>query len=288
MCGDSHPLRALCAVRRTPTLSPVDVRERNNVRVMGRQDGPTMVLAHGFGCDQSMWRFVAPAFAVDHRVVLFDHSGCGASHPASFDAVRHADLAGYVADVLEVVEAVATDPVILVGHSVSAVIALLAAAERPDLFDRLVLVGPSPRYVDDDGYRGGFAAEEIDELLETMDANYLVWSQSMAPVIVGNPDRPALGDELAEVFRGNDPAVARQFARVTFLADNRDDLARVRTRSLVVQSREDVIAPPEVGRYVHEHLAGSDLVVIDSVGHCPNLSHPALLVAAMRDWLGEG
>jgi sigma-B regulation protein RsbQ len=264
----------------------VDVRERNNVRVAGPSDAPTMVLAHGFGCDQSMWRFVAPVFAADHRVVLFDHSGCGASHPASWDPARHAELAGYVADLVEIVEDVADEPVILVGHSVSAVIALLAAAERPDLVDRLVLVGPSPRYIDDEGYRGGFSAEEIDELLETMDANYLGWTQAMAPVIVGNPDRPALGDELAEVFRRNDPAIARQFARVTFLGDNRADLARVRTPSLVVQSREDVIAPPSVGRYVHEHLPGSELVVIDSVGHCPNLSHPALLVGAMRDWLG--
>lgn len=265
----------------------MNVRERNNVRVMGAPEGPTMVFAHGFGCDQSMWRFVAPVFAVDHRVVLFDHSGCGASHPTSFDAGRHADLTGYVADVLEIVEDVADAPVILVGHSVSAVVALLAAADRPELFDRLVLVGPSPRYIDDAGYRGGFSAQEIDELLETMDANYLGWTQTMAPVIAGNPDCPAFGDELAEVFRRNDPAVARQFARVTFLADNRDDLARVRTPSLVVQSREDVIAPPEVGRYVHAHLPGSDLVVIDSVGHCPNLSHPALLVGAMRDWLGR-
>jgi sigma-B regulation protein RsbQ len=264
----------------------VDVRERNNVRVAGPSGAPTMVLAHGFGCDQSMWRFVAPVFAADHRVVLFDHSGCGASHPASWDPARHGELAGYVADLVEIVEDVADEPVILVGHSVSAVIALLAAADRPDLVDRLVLVGPSPRYIDDEGYRGGFTAEEIDELLETMDANYLGWTQAMAPAIVGNPDRPALGDELAEVFRRNDPAIARQFARVTFLGDNRADLARVRTPSLVVQSREDVIAPPTVGRYVHEHLPGSELVVIDSVGHCPNLSHPALLVEAMRDWLG--
>ena len=264
----------------------MEVRERNNVRTMGPEDGPTMVFAHGFGGDQSMWRYVAPVFATDHRVVLFDHSGCGASHPTAYDPDRHADLSGYVADVVEIVEAVADDPVTLVGHSVSAMIALLAAAERPDLFDRLVLVGPSPRYIDDDGYHGGFTAAEIDELLETMDANYLGWTQAMAPVIVGNPDRPALGDELAEVFRRNDPAVARKFACVTFLGDNRADLVRVRTPCLVVQSRVDVIAPLEVGHFVHEHLPDSDLVVIDSVGHCPNLSHPALLVAAMRDWLG--
>jgi sigma-B regulation protein RsbQ len=244
-----------------------------------------MVLAHGFGCDQSMWRFVAPRFATDYRVVLFDHAGCGASDPSSYDPVRHADLEGYAQDLVEVLEHVADGPALVVGHSVSAMIAVLAAAERPDLFDGLVLVGPSPRYVDTDGYRGGFTAEEIDELLQTMDTNYLGWSRAMAPVIAGNPDRPEVGTELANLFCRTDPAVARRFARATFLADNRDDLARVRTPSVVVQSREDVIAPPEVGRYVHEHLPGSRLAVIDAVGHCPNLSHPEELVRAMDDWL---
>lgn len=244
-----------------------------------------MVLAHGFGCDQSMWRFVAPRFATDYRVVLFDHAGCGASDPSSYDPVRHAALDGYAQDLVELVEHVADGPAVVVGHSVSAMIAVLAAAERPDLFDGLVLVGPSPRYVDADGYRGGFTAEEIDELLQTMDSNYLGWSRTMAPVIAGNPDRPEVGAELTNLFCRTDPAVARRFARATFLADNREDLARVRTPSIVVQSREDVIAPPEVGRYVHEHLPGSELAVIDAVGHCPNLSHPEELVRAMDDWL---
>jgi sigma-B regulation protein RsbQ len=266
----------------------VDVLRRNNVQVMGdvvAPSGRTVVLAHGFGCDQAMWRFVAPRLASEHRVVVFDHAGCGASDPASYDPERHATLDGYAQDLIEIVEAVADGPVVLVGHSVSAIIAVLAAAERPDLFDRLVLVGPSPRYVDDGDYRGGFSAEEIDELLETMDSNYLGWSRLMAPVITGNPDRPHLGDELADSFCRMDPAVARRFARATFLGDNRQDLARVRTPTLVVQSRIDVIAPPEVGRYVHEHLPGSDFVTIDTVGHCPNLSHPAVLVDAVQDWL---
>jgi sigma-B regulation protein RsbQ len=244
-----------------------------------------MVLAHGFGCDQSMWRFVAPQLSTDHRVVLFDHAGCGAADDSAYDRDRHVDLSGYAADVVEIVEDVADEPVVLVGHSVSAMIGVLAAARRPDLFDRLVLVGPSPRYVDDGDYRGGFSADEIDELLEAMDSNYLGWARVMAPVIVGNPDRPELGEELTELFCRTDPAAALRFARATFLADNRADLRRVRTPSLVVQNREDVIAPLEVGSYVHENLPGSDLVVIDSVGHCPNLSHPDLLVRAMRDWL---
>ena len=259
---------------------------RNCVRVTGVPSGRPMVFIHGFGCDQAMWRLVAPDFEVDHRVVVFDQVGAGNSDLSAYDPEKYASLRGYAADVVEICRELDLRDVVLVGHSVSAMIGVLAFQQAPELFGALVMVGPSPRYIDDEGYRGGFSAEEIDELLETMDANYLGWTQAMAPVIVGNPDRPALGDELAEVFRRNDPAIARQFARVTFLGDNRADLARVRTPSLVVQSREDVIAPPSVGRYVHEHLPGSEHVVIDSVGHCPNLSHPALLVGAMRDWLG--
>jgi sigma-B regulation protein RsbQ len=244
-----------------------------------------MVLAHGFGCDQSMWRLVAPAFEATHRVVLFDHAGAGGADPAAYDDDRHATLDGYADDVVGLLDELSLGPVVFVGHSVSATIGLLAAARRPDLFDRLVLVGPSPRYVDDDGYRGGFSAEEIEELLATMDGNYLGWSATMAPMIMGTPDRPELGDELTASFCRTDPRVARRFARTTFLSDNRADLAAVRTPSLVVQCREDVIAPVEVGRYVHERLEGSRFVVIDAVGHCPNLSAPGALVGAMREYL---
>jgi sigma-B regulation protein RsbQ len=263
----------------------VDVLARNNVTVTGRTDGPTVVFAHGFGCDQQMWRLVAPSFEATSRVVLFDHVGAGGADPAAYDPVRHGRLEGYAADVVEVVEAVAGAPVVFVGHSVSAMIGVLAAAERPELFDRLVLVGPSPRYVDDEGYRGGFSQEEIDELLETMDGNYLGWSQHIAPVIMGVPSRPELGEELTSSFCRSDPTIARRFARTTFLSDNRADLARVRTPALVLQSREDAIAPPEVGRYVADALPRAELVVLDSTGHCPNLSAPDQVVAAVRRWL---
>ena len=258
---------------------------RNNVTVTGRSRGRPLVFAHGFGCDQGMWRHVAPAFAETHPVVLFDHVGAGGSDLSAWDPVRYRRLDGYAADVVEIVEALDLPPVVLVGHSVSAMIAVLAAADRPELFDRLVLVGPSPRYVDDDGYRGGFSAAEIDELLETMDANYLGWSRHIAPVIMGVPARPELGEELASSFCRTDPVVARHFARTTFLSDNRADLARVATPALVVQCRDDVIAPPEVGRYVHEHLRGSELVELDASGHCPNLSAPRQLVEAMTRYL---
>jgi sigma-B regulation protein RsbQ len=268
-----------------PNLGAMDVLRRNNVSVAGPADARPMVFAHGFGCDQGMWRLVAPAFEADHRVVLFDHVGAGGSQLSAWDPARYGRLDGYADDLVEVVEAVQGSPVVFVGHSVSAMIGVLAAVRRPELFDRLVLVGPSPRYVDDDGYRGGFSAAEIDELLETMDENYLGWSRHIAPVIMGVPQRPELGEELTGSFCRTDPAIARHFARTTFLSDNRADLRRVRTPALVVQCREDVIAPREVGEFVHANLPGSDFVVLDATGHCPNLSAPDELVAVMRRWL---
>jgi sigma-B regulation protein RsbQ len=263
----------------------VDVWTRNNVTTSGLLAGPPMVFAHGFGCDQGMWRYVAPAFETGYRVVLFDHVGAGGSELGAYHPARYGRLEGYADDVVEIVEALGVPPVVFVGHSVSAMIGVLAAVRRPELFDRLVLVGPSPRYIDDDGYRGGFSQGEIDELLETMDGNYLGWSQHIAPVIMGVPDRPELGQELTSSFCRADPAIARHFARTTFLSDNRADLALVRTPCLVVQCRQDVIAPVEVGQFVHEHLQGSELALLDATGHCPNLSAPGELIAAMTRYL---
>jgi sigma-B regulation protein RsbQ len=263
----------------------VDVLRRHNVNVSGREDAPAMIFAHGFGCDQNMWRFVAPAFEDDHRVVLFDHLGAGGSDASAYDPARYDRLDAYAEDVLEICRALDLTDATFVGHSVSSMIGALAAEHGPEHISRLVMVGPSPRYIDDEGYRGGFAADEIAELLETMDGNYLGWSAHIAPVIMGVPDRPELGQELTSSFCRTDPAIAKRFARTTFLSDNRDDLARVRTPSLVVQCRDDAIAPVEVGQYVHEHLAGSELVVLDVTGHCPNLSAPDQLVDAMKRWL---
>ena len=260
------------------------VARRNNVKVSGRDTKP-MLFAHGFGCDQNMWRLVAPAFEDDHRVVLFDHVGAGRSDLAAYSRARYGTLDGYAEDVLEICRELDLAGVTFVGHSVSAMIGVLAAIREPERFDALVLVGPSPRYLDDGGYVGGFAREDIDELLEALDANYLGWSSAMAPAIMGNPDRPELAAELANSFCRTDPEIARHFARVTFLADNRADLPRVRTRSLVLQCSEDAIAPLAVGEYVHRHLADSRLVVMSATGHCPNLSAPEETIAAMRAFL---
>jgi sigma-B regulation protein RsbQ len=261
------------------------VRARNNVVCSGPVGATPMLFAHGFGCDQNMWRYVAPAFEDDYRVVLFDHVGSGSSDLSAYDPRRYASLDGYADDVLEICRELELHDVVFVGHSVSAMIGVLAAAREPQRFSRLVLVGPSPRYLDDDGYVGGFARADIDGLLESLDSNYLGWSTEMAPVIMGNADRPALGEELTNSFCRTDPAVAKQFARVTFLSDNRADLAGIDVPALVLQAREDVIAPMEVGEYVAHALPRGELVVLDATGHCPNLSAPAETTAAITSFL---
>ena len=261
--------------------------QRNNVVVHGRPEAQPMVFAHGFGCDQNMWRFVWPEFADDYRIVLFDHVGAGGSDAGAFDPVRYGSLRGYATDVLEICRELDLEEVVFVGHSVSAMIGALAAADDPDRFERLVLVGPSPRYIDDDDYVGGFTREDIEGLLDSMDSNYLGWSSQMAPVIMGNEDRPELGEELTNSFCRADPDIARQFARTTFLSDNREDLARVPTRSLILQCSHDAIAPEAVGAYVHSRLPNSDLVQLSATGHCPNLSAPEETVVAMKAFLAE-
>ena len=246
----------------------------NNVLLTGRDDGPVVMLAHGFGCDQNMWRLVAPGLARDFRVVLFDHVGSGRSDRSAWRPERYATLDGYADDVLRICHELELPPVVFVGHSVSAMIGVLAAIREPDRFSKLILLGPSPRYIDDGGYRGGFSEADIGELLESLDSNYLGWSAAMAPVIMGNPERPELGEELTNSFCRTDPEVARAFARATFLSDNRADLGQVTVPTLVLQCSSDVIAPPEVGAFVHAQIPGSRLVTLPATGHCPQLSAP--------------
>jgi sigma-B regulation protein RsbQ len=252
----------------------VDVLARHNVTVHGPSDAQPMLFAHGFGCDQNMWRHVAPRFEDEFRVVLFDHVGAGGSDLAAYDPERHSSLRGYADDVLDICRDLELRDVVFVGHSVSAMIGVLAAAAEPERFDKLVLVGPSPRYIDDGGYVGGFGVEDIDELLESLESNYLGWSAAMAPVIMGNPERPDLGQELTESFCRTDPEIARRFARTTFLSDNRADLPGVATPTLVLQCSNDVIAPVSVGEYVASSMPNASLVMLDATGHCPNLSAP--------------
>ena len=262
-----------------------NVLARNNVTVAGDPDGRAMVFAHGFGCDQHMWRFVAPAFEDRYRTVLFDYVGAGGSDVSAYDATRYGSIDGYALDVIEVLDALGAGDAVFVGHSVSAMVGVRAAIQRPDLISTLVLVGPSPRYTDDGDYVGGFTEEDIEGLLQSLDSNYLGWSASMAPVIMSNADRPELGAELTASFCRMDPEIQKKFARVTFLSDHRADLSEVRVPTLVLQCSEDVIAPDAVGRYVHEQMAGSSFRKLQAVGHCPNLSAPDETVAAIRAFL---
>jgi sigma-B regulation protein RsbQ len=258
--------------------------QRNNVQVHGK--GPrTMILAHGFGCDQNMWRYVIPAFENDFRLVTFDYVGHGKADASAFDRTRYETLAGYADDLLNICEALAIRDAVFVGHSVSAMIGVVAFLKDPRRFGSMVMVGPSPRYVNEDDYVGGFTAADIDGLLDFLDANFLGWSSTMAPVIMGNPDRPALSEELANSFCRTNPDIAKHFARVTFLSDNRKDLASVTIPTLILQCSQDAIAPEVVGRYVERQIPGSTLVQLRATGHCPHLSDPDETIAAMKAFL---
>ena len=258
--------------------------QRHNVKISGSGQR-AMVFAHGFGCDQNMWRFVAPAFEGDFKVIVFDHVGAGGAEPSAYDAARHASLEGYAEDVVALCRELGVEHGVFVGHSVSAMIGVLAARRAPELFDDLVLVGPSPRYIDDDDYVGGFSEGQIHELLDFLDVNHMGWSAAMAPVIMGNMDRPELGEELTNSFCRTDPDIAKRFARATFLSDNRKDLDGLSIRTLILQCSEDAIAPQAVGEYVHGRLANSRLVLMRATGHCPNLSAPGETIDAIRGYL---
>src|SRR5688572_603849 len=262
-----------------------DIRKRNNVRISGSGSQP-MLFAHGFGCDQNMWRYIAKEFEADYRVILFDYVGAGQSDLAAYDAERYSTLEGYAKDILEIVRALDLLDIVFVGHSVSGMIGVLAANEEPDRFEQLILIGPSPRYINDEQYVGGFERKDIDGLFEMMDRNFIGWANFLAPAIVKNPDRPELGEELAESFCSTDPVIARRFAEATFLADNRDDLARVTVPSLILQCADDMIAPTEVGEYLHRKLPGSTFRLMKATGHCPHMSDPEETVALIKDYLG--
>jgi sigma-B regulation protein RsbQ len=262
----------------------MSVRARNNVKVSGRGTR-AMLFAHGYGCDQNMWRFVAPAFADDYQIVLFDHVGAGQSDLGAYDRTKYNSLDGYAGDVLDICEELGIEHGVFVGHSVSAMIGVLAAIREPERFDDLILIGPSPRYINDDTYLGGFSEQDIRELLEFQDRNFLGWSGTLAPVIMGNTDRPELADELNNSFCRTDPDIAKQFAAVTFLSDNRADLPKLQARTLVMQCTDDAIAPLPVGTYVHNALSNSEFVLLNATGHCPHLSNPNETIAAMEAFL---
>ncbi|MBD1366143.1 alpha/beta hydrolase [Mucilaginibacter sp. ZT4R22] len=262
----------------------ISVLKRNNVQVFG--DGTqVMLFAHGFGCDQQSWKFIIDAFTPDHKIVLFDYVGSGKSDISQYTSAKYGKLDGYAQDVLDVCAALDLKEVIFVGHSVSAMIGLLAAVKQPEYFKKLIFIGPSPRYLNDEGYKGGFERADLESLFEFMDSNYLGWSSAMAPAIMGNVDRPELGEFLTNSFCATDPAIAREFARVTFFSDNRADLSKLTVQSLTLQCAEDIIAPLEVGAYMRNNTPGNEMVVLKATGHCPHISEPAATIEAIKAYI---
>lgn len=261
-----------------------DILKRNNVRVFGK--GKPMIFAHGFGCDQNMWRYITPAFEKDYQIVLFDYVGSGKSDVSAYNTARYSDLNGYATDVIEIIEALNLTNVTFVGHSVSSMIGLLAALKMPERFEKMIFVGPSARYINEaPSYVGGFEKHDIEELLETMEKNYIGWANYLAPAIMKNADQPELGAELAESFCSTDPVIARQFAEVTFLSDNRNDLSKLKTPSLILQCSDDLIAPLEVGYFLEKEIPGSTLQIMKATGHCPHMSAPQETIDLMKAYL---
>jgi sigma-B regulation protein RsbQ len=262
----------------------VRLNQRNNINIIG--SGPaTIVFAHGFGCDQNMWRFLAPVFSDRYKVVLFDLVGSGRSDLTAYDRNKYNSLQGYADDLIEIIKEHSDGPVIFVGHSVSAMIGVIADVQAPELFAMHVMIGPSPCYINSENYEGGFTREDIDSLLNSLESNYLGWSSTMAPAIMGSPGKPELGAELTNSFCSTDPEIAKQFARVTFLSDNRADLSKIKTPVLILQCSDDMIAPLAVGTYMNEEIVNSVLRVVDNVGHCPHLSEPDACIDEMRNFV---
>lgn len=262
------------------------VSERNCVHVSGQGQQP-ILFAHGFGCDQSMWRYVTPAFESDYRTIVFDHVGSGRSDLSAYEEIKYSSLHGYAADILEICQELNLHDVIFVGHSVSPMMGALAAIRDPGRFAAQIMITPSPSYLNDGDYEGGFSRADIEEMLQFLDSNYIGWSKTMAKVIMGRPDVPHLGEELEASFCQSDPEIAKKFARVTFLSDHRRDLSRLTTPTLILQCIEDIIVPPSVGRYMQSQIPNSELHVLDAKGHCPNLSSPTEVVSAIRRFLAK-
>lgn len=267
--------------------TPSYVLQRHRVTQTGCPDGPVLLFAHGFGCDQNMWRRIIPLFTNKYHVVSFDHMGSGQSDPAAYEQEKYSALDGYVADLLEICTELDLREVVLVAHSVAAMMAVLAASAAPERFSRLVLVAPSPSYIDDpaDGYVGGFTRDDIDGLLQSLDSNYLAWSATLAPVIMGNPETPELAGELEASFCRTNPDTARTFARVSFLSDIRSRLGDLTVPALILQCSDDMLAPPTVGRYLNQRLQGSTLVQLSATGHVPQVSAPEETALAIRKYL---
>ncbi|PID22289.1 alpha/beta hydrolase [Sporosarcina sp. P3] len=264
----------------------LDIKVRNAVHITGSGE-QTIVFAHGFGCDQTVWNHVIPAFEKQYRIVTFDYVGSGHSDKRAYSAERYESLPGYAQDVIEVCDALELKDIIYVGHSVSGMIGVLASIQRPDLMEKLIMIGPSPHYLNEPDYRGGFEREDIDELLDMMEMNYKEFTKYLAPIAMKNEDRPHLSDEFESMLCANDPGIARRFAKATFMSDVREELSKVTTKTLILQPTEDSIVPIEVGYYIEEHMSNSELVIMKAKGHNPHISHPTETIKEITRFIEE-
>ena len=261
-----------------------DVTVRNNVKIIGN-GSVTLMFGHGFGCDQNTWQSIVPAFKDDYRIILFDYVGAGKSDLSAYDPDRYSSLEGYAQDLIDICTDLEIEDVVFIGHSVSSMIGLLAVKNAPSIFNKVIFIGPSPRYINDADYHGGIEMTDLEDLLEVMDSNYLGWSQMLAPSIIGNPDRPELGEALTESFCSTDPDIAKRFARVTFLSDNRKDLAHLSIPSLTIQCQNDFLTSQAIAEYIQQHTHNNEIVMLKSSGHCPHLSDPAGVINAIQSFI---
>ncbi|MYL23199.1 alpha/beta fold hydrolase [Halomonas alkaliantarctica] len=263
------------------------IRRRNNVTVRG-QGERTLMLAHGFGCDQKMWRFLIPRLERHYTLVLFDYVGSGNSDTSAFDVERYARLEGYAQDILDICEALSLKDVTLIGHSVSSIIGLIACETAPERFSRLVMIAPSPSFQNHPpDYYGGFEQEDLQDLLDLMDMNYIDWANYLAPLVMDKQNGDTLVNELSDSFCSIDPVAAKTFAQATFTADYRHILPDTPCPTLIVQSKHDALAPQHIGHYMHDVMPHSTLLMIDTVGHCPHMSHPRQVLDAVLDFLPQ-
>lgn len=260
------------------------VIERNHVRVIG-EGHQIIVMAHGFGCDQNMWQYITPYFKEQYKIVLFDYVGSGKSDMSAYDAEKYNSLHGYKQDLLEVIEALDLEQVIYFGHSVSSMIGLLAAIEQPQKFKQMIMIGPSPCYLNDEHYKGGFEKSDVEDLLSMMEMNFAGWASFMAPFAMGNEGTSPITEELENTFVSCNPQIAKQFAEVTFYSDYRDTIAKLQVPTLIMQCANDSVVPVEVGYYLHKNIKNSELVILDTRGHYPHISEPKLTVELMNNYL---
>lgn len=261
-----------------------NILQRNNVTISGNGE-KVMLFAHGFGCSQDAWRRITSAFADDHKLILFDYIGAGKSDISAYDKVKYGNLEGYANDILEICHELKIKDAVFVGHSVSCMIGALASIKQPSIFKKLIFIGPSACYVNKEGYTGGFEKDDLDTLFEIMEDDFIGWANLMAPKVIGNPERPELANEMKEFFCATDPGILKDFARVTFLSDNRKDLKNIPVESLTLQCSEDIIAPMAVGEYIQENTPGNKMIILNATGHCPHMSEPEETIAAMRSFL---